>query len=66
MAGEVNEKTEKTAFPRRKRGVSITLKDVPVKVNEKLKDYQRTISAERGKKINLKTAYVEFLKIHTK
>ena len=58
--------TEKVKEKRQKRGISITLLDVPVSVNRRLKGYQRRISVERGKKLNLKTAYVEFLKEHTK
>lgn len=61
---EVKEKLE--VKKGRKRGITLTLPGVPNKVNEKIKAYQRTISAERGKKINLKTAYVEFLKEHTR
>lgn len=62
MEGEVKEKQQKQTT----KGVNVNLKDVPKRVNEKLKEYQRKISAERGRKFNLKTSYVEFLKEATK
>lgn len=61
---EVKEKLE--VKKARRRGITLTLPGVPAKVNEKVKGYQRKISAERGKKYNLKAAYVEFLKEATK
>lgn len=45
-----------------KHGKTLTLTGIPSAVNNRLKEYQRDISFKRGKKFNLKTAYVEFLK----
>lgn len=62
MDGEVKEKLE----VKKKSGVTLILKGIPTRVNQRIKTYQRKISAERGKKFNLKTSYVEFLKEATK
>lgn len=61
MEGEVKEKPEQ-----KRVSVSITLKDIPVTVHNKLIKFNRKINADRNKDYNLKEAYVEFLKEATK
>jgi hypothetical protein len=64
MEGQVKEKIEGVKKAGR-RGKTLTLVGIPSRVNSKIADYQKKISYERGKKYNLKTAYVEFLKEKT-
>jgi hypothetical protein len=63
MDGKDSEKPQQVKT--HKRGKTLTLTGIPSKVNDRIKDYQRRISAARGRKINLKTAYVEYLKEKT-
>jgi hypothetical protein len=42
--------------------VSMILKGIPMPVHRKIIQYNRKLSASRGKDFNLASAYVEFLK----
>lgn len=46
--------------------VSMILKGIPMPVHRKIIQYNRKLSASRGKDFNLASAYVEFLKEYTK
>lgn len=44
----------------------LTLNNIPRSVHKKIGDYQLKIGGERGRFYDIKEAYVEFLKEHTK
>lgn len=66
MEGEVKENIEHKDRKLKRRSVSITLTGIPMSVHERINDYKRDINAKRRKDLNLKQAYVEWLKETTK
>jgi hypothetical protein len=62
MEGEdkKNEESKKSS------SVTLTLSRIPRRVHNKLKEYRKKVNHEKNKDLNLKEAYVEFLKEMTK
>lgn len=63
MEGQDNEKVNRQV---KRRSVSITLKSIPMSVHKRIIEYRRDINAKRRVDLNLKQAYVEWLKETTK
>jgi hypothetical protein len=61
ISDEIKEKTLNN-----RKSVSMILKEIPMPVHRKIIQYNRKLSASRGKDFNLAAAYVEFLKEYTR
>jgi hypothetical protein len=61
MDSEVKEKLE---GPKKRRSnvTAITLFGVPLWVHKRMREYALKLSVEKGKKVTMREAYVEFLK----